>query len=428
MKLRSDEQTLLRFYDRLIADKEGKKKAVEAVYDRVLAKGIETGADELASKLILAASETEPAPENLKQLLISAKGNISQYGAVKGRNPACVSPLLTQNIEKLIKATVKCEARLLNMLRQREPGGMQLNLEKAISEKDLTKHLGLMTIDDMVMNVLIDARNRIKEAKYFISGTGSKYHRHNCPYCRGKKMEVATEKYITLLDMSPCKCLELPCDSDSDNKYMFVTAFIDESIHEVEWAADGREGKVGNFGYIICAGNLSDETKIKEKSILAKGIDYTKENKRVELVTESAIGKVLMTLAYDFEYTGNVVINTDNMNASKYWKGAGHNLKLAGLFESVEVRYIPRKQNKKSDNLLRTNIHMSMTVQNYREIVETCKKAHKLEARVKELEKELAINKKNSFLDVLKNITGDLKALFFNQRLNDNGINNMVRR
>ena len=78
-------------------------------------------------------------------------------------------------------------------------------------------------------------------------------------------------------------------------------------------------------------------------------------------------------------------------------------------------------------------MHLEIPTNLYKETIAKCKKADELELRVKQLETELALQKKateeavslqrkDSFADVLKNVVNGMRVRFWRRRLNDNTI------
>ena len=95
-----------------------------------------------------------------------------------------------------------------------------------------------------------------------------------------------------------------------------------------------------------------------------------------------------MTLAYDYEYIGQVRIFTDNKPASDHWSEVAKNSKLARQFLSVKVNFIPREKNRKADQLGRTRMLLDMPISAYNEAVKNKTRVKELEKRVKQLEAE----------------------------------------
>ena len=129
--------------------------------------------------------------------------------------------------------------------------------------------------------------------------------------------------------LEPCKCVEKMSATEDTS---CITAFIDESIHSIQWNEKGRADSTGSFSYIICRGFLPNEKYITEDNTLAKGVDYVTENERVDRVTEAAIGKVMLSILYDFNFNGSVNIYTDNIIAMNEWNSVSKNSKIAEQF------------------------------------------------------------------------------------------------
>ena len=307
---------------------------------------------------------------------------------VRGRNPSCISSSLAQNMDKLITAVCRHEADMIGSLRLQETGGERIDIQSIFDLKKNRNRLGNTLVRTIIAEAINDKDNPIGFVPiFYITDTGKKFHRADCPYCKGRHLSATTQKMVENQKLTPCKCLsEFPTVDDID--HTCVTAFIDESIHPVAWDEQGHKGKAGSYSYIICWGNLSSESQITDKRIITQGVDYTGENEHIERITETAVGKVLMTLSYDYEYIGQVRIFTDNKPASDHWSEVAKNLKLARQFLSVNVSFIPREKNRKADQLGRTRMLLDMPISAYNEAVKNKTRVKELEKRVKQLEAE----------------------------------------
>ena len=183
-----------------------------------------------------------------------------------------------------------------------------------------------------------------------------------------------------------------------------MTAFIDESIHPVAWNEEGQKGKEGSFSYIICRGLINSEDDIREGLVISKGVDFIGENRQLNKITEAAVGKVLLSLLYDFEFDGNVQIYTDNKPVTNSWKNGALNSKLAKEFLSVEVDFVPREMNKKADKLGRSRMLLDMPVSTYNETVKKCARVKELEKEIREKEEQIQILREQEEVIVVKKL------------------------
>lgn len=380
MHLITDEEILQKCYKKLAEKNAAKKNKVEISKDKMLAAGIASSTSRMLMRLT--STDMMPTSMEIQKYITTAKGLYMQYSTIKGRNPSCLCPALSQGMEKLIEVVCKHEAEMIAALRLQVTGGDRIDIQSVFDRKKNLNRLG-NTLAKTIIEEAINAKdNPIGSFPvFYITDTGKKFHRAGCPYCKGRHLSVATQEKVENQKLTPCRCLsELPTVDDID--YTCITAFIDESIHPVAWNEKGNKGKAGSYSYIICWGNLSGESQITDKRIIAKGVDYTRENEHIERITETAVGKVLVTLAYDYEYIGHVHIFTDNLSAADHWDEVAKNSKLAKHFLSVKVNFIPREENRMADQLGRTRMLLDMPISAYNEAV-------KNKARVKALEKKL---------------------------------------
>ena len=168
--------------------------------------------------------------------------------------------------------------------------------------------------------------------------------------CKGRKFTPTTPEKIKAGKLSTCKCLQgVPCVEDIYRPC--VTVFIDESIRPIPWKEAGKENQEGCFSYIAVDGYIMDESEIAEERVITKGVDYTSEKVIVSRVTETAIGKVLFMLKYEYNYSGKVLIYSDNQTCVDTWQKNPINCRLTADFESVTVKHISRENNTKADAL-----------------------------------------------------------------------------
>ena len=292
-----------------------------------------------------------------------------QISQIKRRHPECIYSSLNSNLERLLKAICRTEAEMISLVRLQETGGERIDVEEIFSKKKYLNRLGSVLAKDLVKEAIKDNVSTVghinENAKWYITGTGKKYHVADCPYCRGRNLTATTNAMIDNQKLEPCKCVEKMSATEDTS---CITAFIDESIHSIQWNEKGRADSTGSFSYIICRGFLPNEKFITEDNTLAKGVDYVTENERVDRVTEAAIGKVMLSILYDFNFNGSVNIYTDNIIAMNEWNIVSKNSKIAEQFESVTVRHIPRENNKKADALGRTKTYLCVSTEVYSSI------------------------------------------------------------
>lgn len=274
------------------------------------------------------------------------------YSNLLGKDSSIANHPLTEYLHSLIHYVCKYEVEIIKVLKLRETGG-DFDIRKILNNESSLKYLGCLPAWKLIQ-IHIEA--------------------HKFDEIVGKCFEPRYEPQSV--------------NSEAEETSLVVTAFVDESIHPVAWDEYGNKGKAGSYSYIVCWGDLSDETEITDKNILTKGVDYAREIIHIDRITETAIGKILLTLAYDFEYSGQVHIYTDNLCAANQWVSVAKNSRLSKLFKSVEVRYIPREKNKIADRLGRTRMLLDMPINAYEEIIKNKIDTEALKKRVELVETE----------------------------------------
>lgn len=362
-----DEKILYNCYKKLEKKYSAKSHRMDLSKDKALAAGI---AGKLSLMLMrLTSPDIELSNVEIQKYVIAVKGMFTQYSVIKGRNSSCINEAMANSMDELIRAVCKHEADMVSMLRMQETGGERIDILSIFNQKKHLNQLGNSLARTIITEAIHGAATPMGvQPTYFITDTGKRYHRESCPYCKGKHLAAATLKMVENQRLKPCKCLSKPLIFDKVD-YTCVTAFIDESIHPVAWDVEGNHGKAGSYSYILCWGNLTNESQITAGRIIAQGVDYSGEHEHIERISEAAIGKVLISLVYDYEFTGQVHIYTDNQSAANHWRDVAKNSKLAKHFLWVEVNYIPREFNKMADRLGKSRMLLDLPANTYQELV-----------------------------------------------------------
>ncbi len=363
----TDKERLYRCYCKLKDNNMIRRRTVDQMLDKEFVSGLAVNAPLILKDL--SSKNSSKFDQEIYKKIIKAKGMFFQFLAIMGRNPECITEMITDVMDKVIHEVCTHEARMIKNIKNRDLLGKRVNVSEIFKDAKNLRRLGVTAASDIVDETITIMKNKAEREPeaLFITKTGKKYHAIDCPYCKGRELIPSTTQMINIIKLNPCKCVEnLKIRRNS------ITAFIDESVHRVEWDKTGKRGVSGSYSYIICRGDIKDESQILNDMILVQGVDYTTEQKHVERITETAIGKVLMKLHYDYNFDGKVRIYTDNLNTSHNWKKVFQINKLATQFHSVDVKYIPREANKLADRLLHTRMILDIPIESYYEIVEKC--------------------------------------------------------
>ncbi len=379
MEMTSDAIVLYDCYCKLAQNRRVNKNA-DLSADKEVANGLVS-----KSSLVITRLEGEQSTTEIQKTLLSAKGMYLLYATIKARNPARIHASLDRNMDAMIREVCKWEADMIEYLRLQEVAGDRIDIKSIFEKKKYLNRLGCTFARTIVSDALKE-----KESDYlldlFITDTGKRFHRADCPYCRYRELTPTSREKIKSLGLKPCKCLGT-AESKADRGTM--TVFVDESIRPVNWDEKGKPGVNGSYSYIICWGNIHDETQITDEMIVSRGVEHTAEHAHVDKITKAAIERVLIILAYEHNFIGRVHIFTDNKSVSNDWRDAGINGKLADLFASVVVSYVPRKKNRRADMLCGSRTILNVPTLTYKEIAKKCSRVDELEETVKKLEAQL---------------------------------------
>lgn len=387
----SDEKYLYECY-RTLTERSCQDKPKEV--DRTLDKNQISGITPKASLILMRLAGNESIPtEEIKKNVLAAKALYFQYLIIRRRNPSCVSPGLENMMERLIRAVCKREAELIGWIRVQETGGERIDIQLIFESNKNLRQLKAQLASTIVLTAIGNAEVIPDESSVvYITKSGEKFHRPDCPYCKGRHMSAVTMKMAENQKLSACRCMR---EYAAKMRKCNATAFIDESIHPVAWDRSGHKGKAGSYSYIICRGLIKSEDEITETDVLAQGVEPADESVHIERLTECAIGKVLITLAYDYNYSGHIQIYTDNQTAATEWKQVSRNARLKELFQSVKVSYVPREKNRKADCLGRSRMVLNIPVSVYNEVVSNIDRAKTLELQLQEARASLELEREH---------------------------------
>lgn len=373
-----DEEVLYRCYKRILKLEGIRKTSKKKRDDEAVAKELNSSIPYYCAQL---ANNDELTESKRHGYLIASKQSMILYARIRRKNNDLISAEFDDAIDKLVRIVCSVEALYLESLRMKNKQVALIDVENLLNTNNGYTKLASMTITDFVDST---ADSSLASEGVYITKTGKCYHVKECPCCKGKDVRL-----VQVIDaacrLHPCKCVLKMLRDDTSH----VTVFIDESV-KFDFGGGKREGGFGNYSYIICQGQLEDESWIRDDVVLAKGVGFCEENKCVTKVAEEAISKVLFTLAYDLGFAGKVRIFTDNLGVVGSWAKSERNNRLKELFEGVTITYIPREHNTQADELLREGIIIRVSPEAYRRIKNKDKKIKVLRKKLKELETERA--------------------------------------
>lgn len=322
-------------------------------------------------------------------------------------NPEVDTTRLAKKMDELLHFIAVCEAERFQHIRERQVAGEKIDLEQLLAEDKHIRIIICKPIDTAVDEIFSNKKYTVvgeDNAAVYMTASGAKYHRMDCPYCKGKNLMKTTLLKVENVGLQPCKCIKkesvaaenittenVPLGIIAEEakteepaqisivkrpvgQKKYVTAFVDESIRINPWRAmdESIPEKQGFYSYIICDGMLTGESLITESNTLYTGVKEVTEVRGTGDVAIEAILAVLFQLVAT-GYQDNVLIYTDNMGAKDYWYKSSASKHLSKLFSSVMVCYIPREANRKADKLGRERAIMDLPAETMTRILGRCK-------------------------------------------------------
>jgi len=343
-----------------------------------------------AERLLLFLNSPSTSAVEKNNLLRKCKPLYQQYSIFLKGNPGGVSESLAKKMDELLLQMTIWEEEQVHTFRKKEAGGEGLNMEAIFSEQANIRQLLTMRVENLLRMALKDKKFTIvshTDQKIFITESGTKYHRADCPYCRGRKLIPASFAKIENVGYTPCKCIgatdkvlvkreELTQERKEALATQTMTAFIDESVRPNPWKLwdDSLPDRQSSYSYVICRGMLESEREITEENRVSAKACLANEAADVTMSAIEAISAVLLKIAFRYGFHGDVLIYTDNMAAKNKWYKNERALYLASLFESVKVCHIPREENTVADAVGRETAFADMPAALMGSLLERCRK------------------------------------------------------
>ena len=313
-------------------------------------------------RCLLVMDSTKSTVVEKNKRLAECKSLFQKYSVIKKSLPESITNSLSFKMDKLMKQVALHEESMVGMFRDSETGGERISLEAVMNEPSNIRRLMSCSITGILKEALRDDKYTIisKEDKaVYITQTGNKYHRVDCPYCRRTKLTKTSYAKIENAGYEPCRCIaELNEKEDNHSPKPTMTVFIDESVRDNVWKKflPSLKNTQASYSYIICSGNLKSEDEITKENTISKNACLANEANDTNYAAIEAINLVLMKMAFAYNFDGDVVIYTDNLGAMKKWYKDMGNHFLAEHFNSVKVEHISRDKNKKADAIGRERI------------------------------------------------------------------------
>ncbi len=375
-------------------------------------------------------------------------------------NPEVDTTRLAKKMDELLHFIAVCEAEKFQPIRERQIAGNKIDLEELFAEDKHIRILICKPIDTVVEEIFKNKKYTVvgeDNAAVYMTASGAKYHRKDCPYCKGKNLMKATLLKVENIGLKPCKCIEreyvvavqgqrrcldvvenvaekvtenvttvsstpgiieervMPENEPIQTSIVkrpigqkkYVTAFVDESIRINPWRAmdESIPEKQGLYSYIICDGMITSENLITAENTLYTGVKEVTEVHGVGDVAIEAIMEVLFRLVAT-GYEDNVLIYTDNMGAKDSWYKSAASKNLSKLFSSVMVCYVPREANRKADKLGRERAVMDLPAETMTRVLGRCKSYFALKEEMNFVKSYFPVPTKN-----IPNLMSELKAL-----------------
>ncbi len=384
-----DYLTLMEAYQKNIEFAKGQKKTCQQTPSAIMK----------TARQYLGLLSIDDLPEcQSKEVVKNSKHLFQRFLEWYKRNPAVFSDKDYEDIDSLMDLVGLYEAGTLEILRMEEVCGDRIDMEKIFFDVTRLRQVLMFDAVKLVREALSDEElspNTGEDTNLYITMTGAKYHRIDCPYCGGRQLYPITRKKIENIGIAPCWCVPekalysrvsmLPKEEKSDVNQHTITVFVDESVrgnqlHKIDPSLDEVEGV---YSYLICKGYLESESEAQSNRILKKRAAVADDAKTTTDTTIAGIQNALMWAAMMLDFHGDVVVYTDNSGAVDLWRKTSEYVSFEKQFSSISISQISRDQNKMADQLGRKKIFMQATSGLLSEIVKRFKNWETTEQELK---------------------------------------------
>lgn len=298
-----------------------------------------------------------------------------------------------KRLDRLMGFVAEYEAGIIASLEERSTEKIWYDVEAMAAEDRYIRCLVNHSMREVIAQYAQEHGGRAEyvdsdpEHTYFVTKTGTKYHRKECRYCTGKILSPVSLSEIRAQKRMPCRCI----DMKEVKSGPVMTVFIDETIRPNrlhEWNQK-IPAKTAMFSYILCRGCLNSEKQITNTNRLENGVGLVTgaESKGVERVAMEAMNQVLLKIAGKFDFFGEVIIYTDNLSAKNLWPRKLLSKKISAMFQKVTVYHIERKANTAADRVGRRRSIVELPAETLDRLVQELEEGKTLKSYQKSMHK-----------------------------------------
>ncbi len=326
---------------------------------------------------MISANDTGATECEKQKLLAEGKKIYKDYCAFAKGHPEENTEQLMQRVDLIIELLSEIEVKSISLYRINIEENQFLDVHRIFSEKQYVREFLNCSITTVLEHAIANkGLGAIREChQYYMSDYGKKYHLKECRYCKGRKLNLFSEKQYMELGIGPCNCVIQANEKERrilkrKKEHECITAFVDESIRlNPGYQIDNSQDQYQNLiGVVMCKGKIKNEANITKGNTLAQFVRVGDRTPKTGETAMEAIGQVLIKAA-SMGYRERVLIYTDNQKAATDWRDNIVLGTLANMYESVSVCQIDRNSNKYADGLIRRNDIMVLPKHKMKDIV-----------------------------------------------------------
>ena len=297
--------------------------------------------------------------------------------------------------------------------------GSKVDLEALLSKREYSKGLLAHNVLDLIYNATTDKNIELVRPTqmYFRTKLGKRYHVENCPYCKGRELFSISDQNI-ISSMTACACIEknmqITKAATEKNNRDYMTAFVDESLraNPACFIDPEQPSKQNVISHVIMKGNVLPGTEVDNACILEMDAALASFDTNLVKTVYEAFAHVMMRVAFGYDFRKNLIIYSDSKNACDMWDKVSALKYLSGLYESVKIEFVPRRQNALADKVGREVEFMKMGKHRLEEYMSEYEEMQENYKELRTLKKQFslsAINISNLF-EELRLISNEVAA------------------
>ncbi len=165
------------------------------------------------------------------------------------------------------------------------------------------------------------------------------------------------------------------------------------------------------MSYVIFKGTVLPGADVDKEQIVEKEAALASYDTNLMNTVFEAFARVMLRLAFAYNFRKNIIIYSDSKSACDIWEKVDVLKYLSGLFENVNIEYIPRKFNALADKAGRDIEFMKMDKHRFEDYMLKCNDREEGYEEYSDFKKRFALSAVNvsNLFEELKLISEEIR-------------------